>query len=249
MKMREIIAHYHIFKNAGTTFDALLEQNFGDGFCDHRDDESMRKGRGGYLKNYLLEHGHLSAISSHHMCCPLPDIDNVRFHPVIFLRHPIERAASVYHFEKAQQAETPGAIHAKKYKFREYIEWRMDLNVAGVIRDYQTKTILGKTGRPKLKLDRADAEKAIAELRSNYLAGCVENFDNSLSQFAEKLGGYFPRFNVDYQARNVNSQNIKMPLSEKLDAIKDELADIYDRLVEANQCDLLVWQYANDRTQ
>lgn len=247
--MREIIAHYHIFKNAGTTFDALLEENFGEGFCDHRDDESMRQGKSEYLKDYILKHSQLSAISSHHMCCPLPVVKGVRFHPVVFLRHPIERAASVYHFERAQQVETPGAIHAKKYSFRDYVEWRLDLNVAGVIRDYQTKVILGKTGRPRLKLTEADVKEAISELEKRYFTGSVENFDSSLAQLAVYLKNYFCDFDIKYQAKNVNKKNIKMPLPDKLSEIKNELGDVYDRLLESNQCDLILWQYAHAKTQ
>lgn len=36
---RMVIIHRHLFKNAGTTFDAILENNFGRIFCDHRYDE------------------------------------------------------------------------------------------------------------------------------------------------------------------------------------------------------------------
>lgn len=246
--MREVIVHYHIFKNAGTTFDSLLESNFGDAFCDHREDGSMRKGKAAYLEEYLSRNAHLSAISSHHMCYPLPEMKNVRFHPVIFLRHPIERAASVYHFEKKQEANTPGAIYAKEHDFKAYIEWRLDLNVAGVVRDYQTKTILGKTGRPRLELEKKDADLAISTLKEQYIFGVVENFDASLNKISKRLNGYFQDFNDSYQKKNVNEKNLKLPLSEKLTSISEELGSVYDRLVEANACDLKVWEFCHENT-
>ncbi len=111
---RIIIAHGHIFKNAGTTFDYSLERNFGKRFVDHRDDAPMRKKGSKYLKNYLKENKHLQAISSHHMCYPFPNLPETKIIPAYFFRHPIERIRSVYNFERKQKSGTPGAINAKK---------------------------------------------------------------------------------------------------------------------------------------
>ena len=36
--MRNVILHYHLFKNAGSTLDWSLQRQFGAGFVDHRDD-------------------------------------------------------------------------------------------------------------------------------------------------------------------------------------------------------------------
>ena len=37
-----ILLHGHMFKNAGSTLDWSLRQNFGADFLDHRDDEYLR---------------------------------------------------------------------------------------------------------------------------------------------------------------------------------------------------------------
>ncbi|HDR50798.1 MAG TPA: hypothetical protein ENN90_04130, partial [Mariniphaga anaerophila] len=64
---RKVIIHKHLFKNAGTTFDWSLHNNFGTDFCDHRDDEPMRKEGQPYLIRYLKEHPNIKALSSHHV--------------------------------------------------------------------------------------------------------------------------------------------------------------------------------------
>lgn len=72
--MRTVIAHGHIFKNAGTTFDWSLLQNFQADFLDHREDEIMRRKGAEHVRDLLTELPSLKALSSHHLCHPLPEI-------------------------------------------------------------------------------------------------------------------------------------------------------------------------------
>ena len=244
-EVRNILVHYHMFKNAGTTFDSVLEANLGEAFCDHRDDEPMRQQKAPYLKEFLLANEGLRAISSHHMCTPLPTHPSLRLHRVYFLRNPIERASSVYRFERIQQVETPGAIHAKKYSFRDYVKWRMEPQVPPTIREYQVRTIVGKT-RPKLQMAEKDLLEALQLARSTPFTGLVEQFDASLALFKPYMDKLFPGFSFEYERQNVNEQNVKAPLVSKIAQIADELGDMYDELVAANQMDLRLWQYFND---
>ncbi len=132
---RPVIVHCHLFKNAGSTLDWSLKRQFGAGFIDHRDDDSMRQGAS-FLGPYIESHTELSAISSHHVRLPLPVSEEFQILPIIALRHPIDRARSVYDFERRQEADTPGAIHAKKLSFADYIRWRMQPDVSPIIRNF-----------------------------------------------------------------------------------------------------------------
>ena len=123
--MRTVIIHCHLFKNAGTTLDWSLRSYFGNRFFEHTDNANMRTGAA-YLGPYLSEHETLSAVSSHHVRLPLPVLEGVRILPAILLRHPIDRAGSVYAFELRQDSNTPGAVNAKKMTFPEYVSWRME---------------------------------------------------------------------------------------------------------------------------
>ena len=49
---RKVIIHKHLFKNAGTTFDWSLHKNFGNDFCDHRDDVIKKNSYDLELYNY-----------------------------------------------------------------------------------------------------------------------------------------------------------------------------------------------------
>ena len=138
MQKRTVILHGHIFKNAGTTFDWSLKRNFGEGFVDHREDKDMRRQGADYLLRYLEERPGIVALSSHHLCCPLPVSEAFDFVPIFMLRHPIERIWSVYQFERRQKSDSPGARRAKELDLKRYALWRMQDDVNPAIRNYQT---------------------------------------------------------------------------------------------------------------
>ena len=141
--MRLIIAHGHIFKNAGSTLDWSLQRSFGDGFLDHRDDKLMREHGTRHLGELVAEQTSLQAISSHHMAGTMPDLEGHQFAQVYLLRNPIQRVRSVYEFERQQRSDSLGARTAKSKTFREYVAWRMQANVPRTIRNYQTIYLAG----------------------------------------------------------------------------------------------------------
>ncbi|MHC4588862.1 MAG: hypothetical protein ACYTAQ_05875 [Planctomycetota bacterium] len=65
---------------------------------------------------HVRERPDVIAFSSHQARFPVPTDDAVEFHPIIFLRHPITRVASVYAFERRQRKDTPGAVKARTYE-------------------------------------------------------------------------------------------------------------------------------------
>ena len=148
---RKVIIHKHLFKNAGTTFDWILKNNYGNAFCDHRDDIPMRDKGEKYLINFLEKNPEIKALSSHHIWFTFSPSKSIELIPVYFLRHPIERIRSVYMFERKQQSETSGAKMAKKTNFREYVEWRMRDNVSATIRNFQTRYFAGVKNVKHLK--------------------------------------------------------------------------------------------------
>lgn len=84
MWKRDIILHSHIFKNAGTTFDYILEKNFGKSFIDHRDDKNVVDGRQRYLNDFLNKNKKIKAFSSHSIHFKAKNSFKYNFHQVYF---------------------------------------------------------------------------------------------------------------------------------------------------------------------
>lgn len=245
--MRHVILHGHIFKNAGTTFDWSLERCFGEGFVDHRDDKTMRERRARHLAELVNDAPSLRALSSHHLCFPRPDLEDVTFHPVYFLRHPIERIASVYAFERRQDAGTRGARAAKEKSFTEYVRWRFQDDVPGTIRDYQTCNI---TGFHDTKTKQAPVNwlrRAMNHLAAIDCVGVVDRYDESMVVFEEKLSPWFPDIDLAYRAQNVTDPKSEVTLEQRVSDTLERLGELAVEVIRMNSYDLALYRQANQK--
>lgn len=245
--MRYIITHGHIFKNAGTTFDSALEKAFGKDFCDHRDDKAMRQGGAEYLKQFILDNPNLKAISSHHLCTPLPESEEFKCIPVYFIRNPIERIISVYNFEKKQKPTASlGAKMASKLSLIDYVRWRMTPDAPKVIFNYQTSYIgRDRNMRPADVVGYQILERAIKKVSGGDIhVGTVERFDESFQHITCQLKHYFPEVEFSYEKKNVsNSRTVEEKYHHALGLLSSILTDVIDR----NAFDLALYQVVNQK--
>ena len=109
--LRKIILHYHLFKNAGTSVDQVLQQNFGSRWVtrefQHRGNPAVHRKE---VAEWIVAHPDACAFSSHTLELPPPQIDGVEILPVIFIRHPIDRIVSAYSFERRQGGDGFGSV-------------------------------------------------------------------------------------------------------------------------------------------
>ncbi|MFC0342332.1 hypothetical protein [Paracoccus niistensis] len=101
--MRTVILHYHIYKNAGTSFDHVLTHNFGgrhelfDGpFSFFTIDQDQ-------LDRIIMRRPNAVAFSSHQIVLPAPSSLDYRALAAIFVRNPFLRIASIYRFKRGPE--------------------------------------------------------------------------------------------------------------------------------------------------
>ena len=246
--MRAVIAHGHIFKNAGTTFDWSLEKNFPGKFLDHRDDKQMRERGTRHVAELLAAHPHMQAFSSHHLCDRLPELPDCRIHPVYLLRHPIERIDSVYKFERRQEADTQGARIAKEKSFAKYVEWRMQAGVPRTIRNYQAIYLAGMHNYTEDIEPGLDVfGRAMTTLRGTPLIGIVERYDESMVIMEHHLGGDFPGLDLSYIRQNVSRRKLFTRRTGKLESIMKRLGPLQRKVIDNNSLDLAIYQLVSRR--
>ena len=247
--MRVIIAHGHIFKNAGTTFDWSLERNFASGFLDHRDDQAMLELGAQHLLALAEERSDLQAVSSHFLCRPLPQTEDIRFEPVCFLRHPLERIDSAYAFEKQQDADTPGTRAAKSMDFRAYVDWHMRAEVARTIRDYQTRNIAGRhETEGQCEVNFRTLKEAMDNLWQVRCVGVVDRYDESMVAFEHVLKDFFPTIDLAYIRQNTGTgESTRLSLSERVDTVVRNLGDLWHQVLANNSFDLALYRFANQK--
>ncbi|GAB2191907.1 hypothetical protein MAH1_35160 [Sessilibacter sp. MAH1] len=241
--MRYIVTHGHIFKNAGTTFDSALKAAFGKGFCDHRDDVAMRRGGADYLAQFILDNPDIKAISSHHLCNPLPISNEFQCIPVYFIRNPLERIISVYEYERKQRTGTPGAVKASSSSLEEYICWRFLPSTPKIISNYQTSYIGAQRflrTDEKVSFDMLErALKMISE--PEVFIGIVDCFSESFNRISAGLKKYFPEVNFDYKSKNV--QNGRSD-DEKYKVALEQLQTVLPEVISENELDLCLYYSA-----
>ena len=216
--LRPVILHCHLFKNAGSTLDWSLHKQFGYAFVDHRDGDSMRLGAD-FLGPYIESNAMLAAISSHDVRFPLPDSKSFELLPVIALRHPIDRARSVYDFERRQEANTPGAIKAKELSFADYIRWRMLPDVKSTIRNFHCAFC---TSNFDSEIGEQGYLDSVALLTKTPLMVIVERYDESMLLLEQQLQQHFPAIDLSYVRQNATP--------DREDDLEQRIKNVFDQL-------------------
>jgi hypothetical protein len=238
---RQIILHYHLFKNAGTSVDQVLRKNFGARWVT-REFES-RKNRELHAREvgaWVQENPDAVAFSSHTFDLPPPVIPGIQVIPVIFVRHPIDRIASAYAFEKTQPGGSLGAVLARNTTLRGYVEVRLAMGGDRQCRNFHASRFArlgaGESG--------TELERSIRAMQSLPFVGIVEDFGRSMERLTRLLKPAFPGFE-GFEVSANTSRDSGVSLEGKVSLLRAELgADMYETVVKANEDDFTLYQTA-----
>jgi hypothetical protein len=234
---RPVIVHYHIFKNAGSSLDRTLRENFRERWTAVEAPASDTWMTPDEMGEHIAGNSQIDAWSSHTAALPAPVVADADVLAVLFVRHPIDRARSVYEFERTMEGAQVASVEAaKEMPLSEYLTWRLDRAASGgdhTIANFQT-IVLGKAGQGATPLERAlDAVNRIA------FVGVVEAYERSLGRLQQVLARPFPRIRLT--SYRVNASSHGQQLSSRLEDLRACASPVYERLVEANVDDLRLW--------
>ncbi|HEV2622838.1 MAG TPA: sulfotransferase family 2 domain-containing protein [Frateuria sp.] len=233
-----VLIHYHIFKNAGSSVDASLRHSFGGRWGTFEGPHAHAIQSSEQLSAFMAANKHLVAISSHLARPPLPHSHCL---PVVFLRHPLLRAWSVYQYTRANSSQPYSAV-AQNLTFSDYIRWALKKEPGSiVIRDYQVVHLSDASWRGgdilKTEATQADLEQACQLLSYWGVVGIVEEFDRSVTAFQARYGEYLPDLEFLPRWDNATSREV-VPLAERVDQLRQMLGDcLHDDFMEANRLD------------
>ncbi|TPV55129.1 hypothetical protein FJ444_17885 [Aestuariibacter sp. GS-14] len=243
--MRKVIFHYHLFKNAGTSLDFALQQQFSkqNGEWVTAEFPAQEGKNRAMVREWVAKSESAKCFSSHTAYLPVPVIENVEVFPIIFIRHPIDRIASAYAFEKKQGAGTFGSVLARNTNLKGYIETRLSIPLDRQCRNFHTQRFATKYPAANIS-EFEKAQKAVTELP---FVGMVEKFSESLALLSSKLGEFgFDGLSLEVSEKNV-SQKKSLSLEEKIEGIETEIgSELFSKLVEANQEDLALHRIVSE---
>lgn len=240
---KPVILHLHLFKNAGSTVDWVLQKNFGKDaikFDDQKNPANV------YTSDDVLgvinKNPNAKSISSHQMRFPLPKSNGRALISIVFVRHPIDRAFSLYSFARRDDRQSEFNKMAKNSTLREFVNSNIENKDLNQMKNPQTRWLAQeiKEFNPPLRL-----AKAIENITSSTILGVVDRIDESLVVAEEILKPHFPGIDLSYVAQNVSRDRASL-FEERLASGRKEIGEeLWFKLTRRNELDMQVYAYAN----
>ncbi len=165
---------------------------------------------------------------------PAPRIAGVEILPIVFLRHPLDRLKSAYTFERTQDANTAGAVLAKRMDFAGYLRARLATPNDRSCRDFQASRLaMAVPAR-----EGGERERAFAAIDRLPFVGLVERFAPSIRRLEAQARGLFPEFRSFSVWANA-SRTTGDGIDERIAEIRRELGEEdFAAIVMANLTDI-----------
>jgi hypothetical protein len=216
-----MIVHIHIPKNGGSTFNGILQDYLGrERFVEWYPPPPRNIiATPEEEKAFFQEHSNALGIAGHVIRLPLPRVEGVEYQCVTFLRHPAERAVSLYFYERENHARTD-PNHRSLQPLESYLRQLAETNAFSIWQCHHL---------------HADAtfEAARGLLETFAVVGLVERYDESLVLASHRLG--IPLRAMVFPRRNVTRVR---PATELL------TPEMYRMIVKPGAPDVELYQYA-----
>jgi hypothetical protein len=201
--MRFVLLHYHILKNAGSTVEEILYQNFRDRLLRYdipnRDEEVTQA----HLVSLLEEHPEVSAFSSHQIYYPVPQAPGFLFFPLCFLRDPLDRIRSIYDYFRDKPSEgDPISELAARVGLGEFTG-HLVREYPWMVNDVQVNMLSNGLVNDQPK-GLEDLERATERMLATSFLGVVDCFNKSLIAGQHSLRTIFPNLDCGQAPVNVS---------------------------------------------
>ena len=238
---RNVIVHYHLFKNAGSSIDHLLKFNFGEKWMAYDSDSANGIIPCQGLEKLIADNPAVDAFSSHQIIPPLPEIDG-NVYPVVILRDPIDRVKSAYLFEQKKQL----GLDEPEGTLEEYIKSKFKNRRQNSIEEFQSIRLSNKYKdrfQDHTKVDDDELlENAKTFIESLSFVGIVDDFDRTTELLIDFVKPDFPEFKGREFKSNV-LQDLSLSQQQKREQIKSELsAEVYAEVLDRNRLDEALYQ-------
>jgi hypothetical protein len=243
---RCVVFHFHFYKNAGSSVDAILKNNFVNQWEDKEFDENDLPS--GAIK-WILQSSTINCFSSHTATLDILNNTDVELIPIVFLRHPLDRIASVYNYEKIQTSDAWEHALARTSSMRQYIETRLASEFDAQCRNFHCYR-LSELFKNKNDIESSSFDLAQKTLASLPIVGIVDRFQESLDIYKVYLnnnGFANLRFN---ETRENAVAPLELTLEDRLNKMQDEVGgDFFQLLTEVNKDDITLYELSVNKLE
>ncbi len=243
-KMRFVVVHYHIFKNAGTTVERVLEREFAGRFARIHGPTPDAVLDAEDLTAFLNDHPNVQAITSHHLRYPVPQMRNVVIFDCCFLRHPLDRIDSLYSYYRKIDSMDPLSRSAHRLTAADFV--RQLLNHSPEQISNVQLTYLANRGAFTRPANKGDLRRAVQTVRNMALPGVVEMFRESMVAAEYFLRPAFPSICLAALPANVSRPMLPSVTDRQSRLIQLWGRGLYEELKRLNELDLQLVAHAEE---
>ena len=234
--MRFVILHYHIFKNAGSTIENILDAYFGERFCRLDTPDPNACISNSAVLSHLESNPQIGAISSHQIRHPVPMAPGFLFFDLCFLRDPLDRIGSIYHYLREKPVENdPLSDLAIRCDLRDFIIRVME-HMPQYVDNVQVNLLANGTSGYRSP-SQQDFDCAVERMLDTSFLGVVDCFDESLVAGQYLLNPVFPGFDCAQPPVNA-SQRLGESFSSRLSSMEESCGEqVFAELQRLNALD------------
>jgi hypothetical protein len=233
---RFVVVHYHIFKNAGSTVEHILEREFPGCFARVHGPSPESTLDAEVLSSFLAENPGVRAVTSHHLRYPLPVIRNTVVFDCCFIRHPLDRLDSVYQHLRREDSNDELSWSARRQTPVGFMRLLLDRYPEQVSNVQVTQ--IGNRGAFMRPASEADLDRAVTSVRNMALPGVVEMFHESMVAGEYYMRPAFPSLRLSAVPVNVGRRMVSNVAEREQRLIHLWGQDLYDYLARVNAMDL-----------
>jgi hypothetical protein len=243
-KMRFVVVHYHIFKNAGTTIERILDREFPGRFAKIHGPTADATLDAEDLAAFLKDHPNVQAVTSHHLRYPAPAIRNTVVFDCCLLRHPLDRLDSLYSYYRRIDSTDPLCRNAHRQSPAEFVRELLNRSPEQVSNVQVTH--LANRGAFTRPANEADLQRAVQTVRSMALPGVVEMFQESMVAGEYFMRPAFPALRLGSGPANVSRQVLPGAAERERRLVQRWGWDLYEQLSRLNELDIELVERAGD---
>ncbi len=233
--MRFVLLHYHVFKNAGSTIEDILDHSFGERFGTLETAAGDGLVSNQDLIRYLDERPGLRAFSSHQIRYPMPAVAGYLFFDICFLRDPLDRLRSFYDYLRQRpNPADPMSELANNSSLGDF--------VAGMIAEHSlfvrnNQVNLLACGGDSDAPNERDFDLAVRRMMAASFLGVVDCFEQSAIAGEGALRCVFPELDCVRPAVNV-SGGMQGSVASRTEALRAACrSEVYEELLRITELD------------
>lgn len=240
---RRIVLHYHIFKNAGTSVDAILRSCFADAFMTVDGPVPEFFINQTEVNVMLRNRDQVKALSSHQIRLPVPEDRRLVHLPIIFVRRPELRIQSMWRFQRSRNDSHPATRLARQLEFADWIRFHLEERAHAPLMNQQSLLFSFEYDR-RTPVNHPDIlNRAIANIDALPFVGIVEHFEESMKLYQRLYQPAVPEFQVDHLPQLNRSTDEELEIEDQVERLRQELgAELFSELSERMHMDLELYR-------